>query len=192
MLKTIKSFLSMISLQCKISNLFLWTSNSIVCLCFCCSEEQRKCLIMDTASGNRLSTVGRLTDQERQNWTDVPRQDRRSFCGRIGLCLGKPFYGGTGHRDHDHRLPATQVLSERERERASDWARSGVVDGEEEEEGRVCVRPGPESQVLRAKARRVTLLGFEVPVLKPILSSGMGFEVPVLKPILSSGRNWNF
>ncbi len=20
------------------------------------------------------------------------------------------FYGGTGHRDHDHRLPATQVL----------------------------------------------------------------------------------
>ncbi len=50
--------------------------------------------------------------------------------------------------------------------------RSGVVDGEEEEKGRVCVRPGPETQVLRAKARRVTLLGFEVPVLKPILSSG--------------------
>jgi len=45
MLKTIISFLSMISLQCRISNLFLWSSNSIVCLCFCCSEKERKCLI---------------------------------------------------------------------------------------------------------------------------------------------------
>jgi len=25
--------------------LFLWSSNSILCLCFCCSEEERKCLI---------------------------------------------------------------------------------------------------------------------------------------------------
>jgi hypothetical protein len=33
------------ALQCKISNLFLWSSNSILCLCFCCSKEERKCLI---------------------------------------------------------------------------------------------------------------------------------------------------
>jgi hypothetical protein len=45
MLKIIRSFLSMISLQSKISNLFLWSSNSIVCLCFRCCEKQRKCLI---------------------------------------------------------------------------------------------------------------------------------------------------
>ncbi len=32
-------------LQCRISNLFLWSSNSILCLCFCCNEEERKCLI---------------------------------------------------------------------------------------------------------------------------------------------------
>jgi hypothetical protein len=33
------------ALQCRISNLFLWSSNSIMCLCFCYSEEERKCLI---------------------------------------------------------------------------------------------------------------------------------------------------
>jgi hypothetical protein len=31
------------ALQCRISNLFLWSSNSILCLCFCCNEEERKC-----------------------------------------------------------------------------------------------------------------------------------------------------
>jgi hypothetical protein len=29
----------------KLSNLFFWSSNSILCLCFCCIEEERKCLI---------------------------------------------------------------------------------------------------------------------------------------------------